>query len=263
LELINFMREKKILKADFGGLGDHLAFSTLAEVCDRNGYDFYLSDTCQFRNNQTLDLVWLQNPYFKGVTHEPANCGHGITDFENMDHNLSMNRNLEIKFGFPESILEHDSKFPIIYYQPKLIDKFKDSLLIDLNGHSFTINGYGYNWPLIEQYINEEINQSNYKSIYFIIPNESNYSNTDYNFNFIRAEHIVTSDIFNYTDTIYSCKKIITIWSGGSHLASAIKWKYNSDLEIVTFSDNISNKSCFCYDNVNYVTGHMINSSWS
>ena len=37
------VREKKILYVNYGGLCDHLVFSTLPEMCNKNGYDFYLS----------------------------------------------------------------------------------------------------------------------------------------------------------------------------------------------------------------------------
>jgi len=61
------MRPKKILYVNYGGLGDHLAFSTLPEVCDKNGYDFYLSDKTKFRDNEIFQLIYNINPFFKGV----------------------------------------------------------------------------------------------------------------------------------------------------------------------------------------------------
>ena len=121
------MRKRKILYVAFGGLGDHLLFSTLPELLDYHGYDFYLSHLSEFRNTQTLDLVWKSNPYFKGISEEPPNCGHGYTDLENQDPEVTLNRNIEVKMGFKESNLPNKSNYPIIYYSPKLIDKFKAS----------------------------------------------------------------------------------------------------------------------------------------
>ena len=51
------VRPKKILYVDFGGLGDHLAFSTLPEICDKNGYDLFLNSKSKFRDNQIFELV--------------------------------------------------------------------------------------------------------------------------------------------------------------------------------------------------------------
>jgi hypothetical protein len=131
-----------------------------------------------------------------------------------------------------------------------------------LNGHSFKANGYGYDWGKINQYISEDVSQNNYRKIFIVVPNEANYSLTDFNFQIEGAEKISVTDIFEYSDMLYSAKRIYTIWSGGSHLASAIKWKYNQGLEIYTFSDN-TKKNIFWYDNVNYIKGFMINSGWS
>jgi len=255
------MREKKILYVAFGGLGDHLLFSTLPELLDSHGYDFYLSHLSEFRNIQTLDLVWKSNPYFKGISEESPNCGHGYTNLENQDTEITLNRNIEIKMGFEESNLPNKSNYPIIYYSPKKIDKFKDCLFIDLNGHSFKGNGYGYDWEKINQYISEDVRQNNYRRIFIVVPNQTNYSLTDFDFQIEGAEKISVSDIFEYTDMLYSSKRIYTIWSGGSHLASSIKWKYHQGLEIFTFSDN-TKKNNFWYDNVNYIRGFMTNSNW-
>lgn len=254
------MSDKKILYVEWGGLGDHLQFSTLPETCHNNGYDFYMSHLSKFRNSQTLELVWEPNPHFKGITEEPPNCGHGYTDLENMDEEVSLNRNWEVKMGFPESTLENGSKYPITHYQPKLIDDFKDCLLIDLNGVHFKNNGYTYNWGSIKEYIENDIKENDYKRVYFINPNDVNYSEAE--FDFVIGEPIFIQNIFEYSDFIYSSKRFFTIWAGGSHLASAIKWKYKPELEIITFSDN-TNKSMFWYDNVDYLRGYVINSPWA
>ena len=250
-------RKKKILYIDFGGLGDHLSFSTLPETCHNNGFDFYLSSRSKIRSPQTLELIWKLNPFFKGVTDEEPNCGHNnYTNLEGYNDELSLNKNMEEKIGFPESDLPHNSKYPIIYRQPNLIEDFKDCLLIDLNGTHFANHGYTYNWVKIKELIEADISKNNYNNVYFIKPSAVNYSNAS--FDFTIGESINVKDIFEYSDMIYSAKKIYTIWAGGSHLGSAIKWKYKPELEIKTFSDNTT-KSCFWYDNVNYLRGYMIN----
>jgi len=254
------MNPKKILYIDFGGLGDHLSFSTLPEMCHLHGFDFYLSSRSKFRSIETFDLVWKCNPFFKGMTDETPNCGHcNYTNLEGYNDEISLNKNMEEKIGFPESKLPHGSKYPIIYYWPKVIDDFKDCLLIDLNGVHCSHNGYIYYWNKIKQFIEDDIECNKYSRIFFINSNKINYSEAS--FNFIIGEPIFIENIFQYTDMIYSSQKFITIWAGSSHLASAIKWKFKPELKIFTFSDN-TKKSCFWYDNVKYFQGYMTNLSW-
>ena len=250
------MENKKILYVEWGGLGDHLQFSTLPEISNKNGYDFYMSHLSKFRNNQTLDLVWSSNPYFKGISEEPPNCGHGYTDISGLNPEISLNRNWVDKIGFGNPDLVNGSKYPAIYYEPKLIEEFKDCLLIDLNGVHFKDNGYTYNWNLIKGHIESDIAEKKYKNIYFIEPNDVNYSNA--RFDFTIGKSIFIKNIFDYADFIYSSKKFFTIWAGGSHLASAIKWKYKPELELSTFTNNTS-KCMFWYDNVDYLKGFMVN----
>ena len=135
---------KKILYIDFGGLGDHLAFTTIPEVCYKNGYDLYLSSKSKFRDSQIYSLVWELNPFFKGITDEEPNCGHdGLTNLNDYDYNLSVNRNYEIKMGFANTILENNSKYPILYYKPNQLEEYSDYILLDLN--SVSVSDYDLN----------------------------------------------------------------------------------------------------------------------
>lgn len=247
--------KKKILFVDFGGLGDHLAWSTIPETCHNNGYDFYLSDKSVFKSQETFDLVWNQNPFFKGIIAEEPNCGHNnYTNLEGYNDEISTNKNLEEKMGFSESTLEHGSKYPVIYYQPTFVDKFEDSLLIDFNGVHVAGHGYVHNWDKIKNHVEDHIRNSNYKNVYFILPNTTNYSKMS--LDFVIGESITVNNIFEYADIIYSSKSFFTLWSGGSHLSSAIKWKYKQELSVYTFTDNLK-KSCFWYDNIEYLNGYM------
>ena len=251
------MRPKKILYIDYGGLGDHLAFSALAELCDKNGYDLYLSDKTKFRDNQIFELVWKSNPFFKGVTSEEPNCGHdGYTDLladGGYDLSLSVHRNFEIKIGFPDSMLDHKSVYPVIYYTPKKIDEYEDYILLDLNA----VNTFGqYNLEIVKNHILQNKNEK----FLVIAPNYAN-SIVDYEFfNDLNAVEITTKDIFNYCDLIFSCKKLICLWSGSSVLSSAIKNQFKKNLEIECFKNytnhesfGVGDKTHFWYDNINYI----------
>lgn len=248
------MKDKKILYIDFGGLGDHLAFSTIPEMCYRNGYDLYLSDRTKFRDNQIFELVWKLNPFFKGITDEAPNCGHdGYTNLENYDYNESIHRNYEIKIGFNDTKLEHGSKYPIIYYTPSKINEYEDYILIDLNSVSIS----EYDLDVIKNHV---LNHKN-ENFLFISPT---YSKPIINIDFLSGTNVTeikTKDIFNYADLIFSCKKIICLWSGSSVLSSTIKNQYKSNLEIDCFKNykihsnfGVSDKTHFWYENINYIS---------
>lgn len=243
---------KKILYVDFGGLGDHLAFSTIPKVCHENGYEFYLSNRSKFRHTDTLELVWKLNPYFKGLTNEEPNCGHGnYTNLENFNYNLSLHRNFEIKMGFENTVLENNSKYGIIYYVPKKLIEYNECILLDLHSFSQT----NYNSEKIKSEISKYINCK----IISIIPSYGTPVEMNDFFKTFNIEYITTKDIFNYCDLIFSCKKFICLWSGGSVLASIIKNQYKPDLEIDCFTFNtdlnwgVTDKLMFWYENINYI----------
>lgn len=243
------MRQKKILYVDWGGLGDHLQFSTLPEAFDKYGFDFYLNESSKFRNPKILDLVWKNNPYFKGLTNESPNCGH-ISQSLMFNHNLSINRNWEITYQ-----VDNNSEYSKIYYKPKNLQKYNEHILLDLNSFSIT----DYNQQIIQNYI-DLLGDVKLLSIV----TESDFSksvvNSDF-YNHFKIEFIKTIDIFHYCDLIYSSKKFICVWSGSSVLASAIKNYFKKNLEVVCFNSHknildwgISNKSYFWYDNIKYIT---------
>ena len=241
------MREKKILFVDYGGLGDHLQFSTLPEAFDKQGFDTYISDKSLFRSKETYDLVWGNNPFVKGYSNEAPNCGH-INSYIQPAPGESMNRNWEIIFG-----ADNNSNYPIIYKEPNTLDEYKGSLVIDLNGFS---QPNIYNFSIIKERIDEIISQNEFSNIYFIIPNGINYSKSTNIINIENSINISISNIFEYCDIINSCSRFISIWSGGSHLSSAIKNKFNKELITNCFCDN-TNKSFYWYDNVDYIQGAM------
>ena len=240
------MRPKKILYVNWGGLGDHLQFSTLPEAFDKIGYDTYISSSSQFRSMETYDLVWKLNPYIKGFSNEQANCGH-IGNFQLSNKGFSMNRNWEIVFG-----ADNNGNLPIIYYEPKNIENYKNSLLIDINSFSCT----DYNYDKIKEVINNNILSNNFDNIYYLLPSKANYSKS--HVLDINCTQITTDNIFEYCDLINSCKKFICVWSGSSVLAAAIN-KNNAvqiDCFIPRYQDNnwgVNDKSFYWYNNINYL----------
>jgi hypothetical protein len=244
---------KKILFINYGGLGDHLQFTTLPEAFHQLGYETYISSRSHFRSKETWDLVWRDNPYIRGVSDEEPNCGH-IGPFDLCHKEYSMNRNWELMFGATDVTTENDSRYPVIYYQPKNMPLYNDSLIIDLNGFS---QPNIYNFEVIQDKVNNIIKENKFKNIFNIMPSQANYSKQTNKIEISGVKNVTSRDIFVYADMIYSCKRFVSIWSGGSQLDSAIKGKYNSKLDIDCFSDN-TDHSFYNYDNVNYVRGAMV-----
>lgn len=250
------MKDKKILYVNWGGLGDHLSFSTLPEIFTHLGYDFYINDKSSFRSQEIYDLVWGCNPYVKGLTSENANCGHidnwGVGTPVVFDKSMSMHSNIERLYG-----ISGDCNYPILYYTPKNIFEYNDSIVLDLN--AFSVADHPHNINKIMEYI-----QSLESKKVFYILSDSSYGRSIIDVSTIREYNftpIKTKNIFNYVDLIYSCKKFSSFWSGGSHIAASIKHRYKNELEIDCLkvanlgpSDwGINNKSFFWYDNVNYI----------
>jgi hypothetical protein len=226
--------DKKILYVNWGGIGDHLAFTTLPEIFSNLGYEFYISDKSIFRDPKVYDLIWGSNPYVKGVTSEPANCGHienwGVKEPVVFIKNLTTYRNIEMLYG-----VDNGNDYGKIYYKPNKIDDVKDYILLDLN--SFTIKEYDNN--KLKEYL---LKYKNKKILVVLTDTYPKLVVNDEFFNGLNVDFITTRDIFHYVDLIFSCKKFICLWSGSSILSSIIKHQYNNELEIECFKKIIDNK---------------------
>lgn len=237
-----------ILSAYHGGLGDNLQFSTLPEeFFKQQGRETYIWSKANFRNPEIYELVWGHNPYVKGIKDGEWNAG----DTPEIGH-----RNITgdcISNWEALHNLQPTNKYPKIYYRPKKIEQFSDSIIVDLSSISLS---YDQN-KIIELY--DSIKKQYNKVFYGIefknkINNKGSY--TTYNVNVDAIIEI--ENIFVYVDIIYSSYGIISLHSGQSHLASAIKADYNKNLEIFALMDEDSyqyqyNKGIFIFDNVNYL----------
>jgi hypothetical protein len=244
---------KKILYVDFGGLGDHLAWSTIPKICHENGYDFYLSSKSKFRSKEILDLVWNSNPFFKGIIDDEPNCGHdNYTNLENFNYQLSIHRNMEIKMGFEHTTTTDNSKYGTIHYHPKNLENFNDHILIDLN----SVSTNDYNIEIIKTNLLQYFDQK----IICILPTYSTpFIDIEFFKNF-NVDFVLTKNIYHYCDLIFSSKKFICLWSGGSVLSPIIKNQYKKNLEIDCFKNynatpnfGFTDKTHFWYENINYI----------
>lgn len=221
---------KRILSQPWGGLGDNFQYSTLPERFAEIGDEFYISDKNVYRNPLTYDLVWKTNPYVKGISNEPDNVG-GCVPF--IPHVTGKTRiyNWEICHG-----LEPKNELPKLYYQPKMIEYLKESILVDFSGHT--------TW-IVPNHL-DEILKENFNDRKIIIPT-SPHANKQYQ-EFRYDEKIETKDLFHFADMIHSCYYFVCSFSGNAVLASALN-KQNTTCFTpkpnVAFAD-------FQFPNINY-----------
>tara|TARA_Y100001970_G_scaffold266746_1_gene355792 strand:+ start:354 stop:1079 length:726 start_codon:yes stop_codon:yes gene_type:complete len=235
-----------ILSAFHGGLGDNLQFSTLPEEFHKQqGRDTYIWSKASFRNQEIYDLVWGCNPYIKGVKDGTWTAG----DTPEIGHKTLISdciMNWEALHG-----LEPTNRYPKIYYEPKKIHGFDDTLLVDLSSISITYDSE----QILELYdtIKKIHNDMKFFGVEFtnkikdatII--EPDVDNT-----------ILIEDIFTYVDLMYSSFGVVSLHSGQNHLASAIKNQYNNDLSVYCLMDDVEyvrqkTKGIFVFDNVTYL----------
>lgn len=247
----------KIIYIDWGGLGDHLQFSTLPENFHKQGHKTYISNFSKYRRSDIKELVWGSNPYISGFSSEIPNVGHLGVSIP-MDNKLSMNHNWEILSGIQWQDSTMHMNYPIIYKDPNYKEEFHNALLIDLNTHALAGSIAAYE-DSINQHISKVLATEVYTNVYIIDQASCSYSLSTQNINIPNSINIQTKDIFDYYNTVASCKKIICVASGSHVMAVAIKNKHNPLLKIDCFSDfgewdgyQYQNKSFFWWDTVNY-----------
>jgi hypothetical protein len=215
--------------------GDYLMMSNLPELFYKK-YNLYtyISDKCEYHNDDTYNLLFEQNPYVKGKT--------------NKEHNIFVNcRNPIInEFESTRYCKEFDlfdcDKIPKIYYEPKKIDKYENAILFDVASRS-----YKHFIPTIQEMANNKLkeikNTDENLKIYVL-----KYKNLDDTIHRlipnIQFDYIEVENIFDYIDILGNIKYYIGINSGSSLTASSIKEYYNPELK------------CFFYTPTGYDAGN-------
>ena len=236
------------LAQPWGGLGDNLQFSTLPRLYSELGIDFYLSNENAYRNSEIYDFCWANNPYVKGVANHPATigaCAPGAP--EGMVDNIVAAA--EIRHGFPGT-----SKYPEVYYEPKLIEELSNKTIVDLSAHSVIACGIQtlYDVQKLHSLIDAHISKDD---VLFVKFKNINPSFIEHQFDF-NYQTIEIENLFQYADYIHSCKEYYCMYSGGNSMAAAIKAKYNSNVKINCFLyrtlEEHKKMGFFVYDNVHY-----------
>jgi len=227
-----------IIQQGYGGLGDHLQFSTLPELYAHQGYRVYLSTANNYRNNEIFDLVWKHNPYIEGVSDLPGNAG--TIKNENIKWSLdSWIQEIEVAHGFTEN----NNTYPKIYYKPKYISDLSNTVLYDTTvisqpQYSPDNKVLEYFQNVFHRYPGKDIKKIEYLSI------------ENRHVPHLEHEKYYVTSIYDLCDAIYSCKAIVCLLSGCNALSSAIKGdRPTPDIISVTMNPHKSN---WKFGNVEY-----------
>ena len=229
-----------VISQPWGGLGDNLQFSTLPKLYAEQGYDVYISSQNAVRNQEIYDLVWGMNPYIQGIVNAPPNAG--ACKGYNPRQTTNPIKNMELM----HNLTNGTSAYPIIYYKPKYRSDLSNCLLFDTTSIS-------YRYPddtIIHEAFTDIFNK--YPTLIKRRVVFKNFKNRE--IPQLDTDIIEVNNVFEYCDMIYSCNVFLSLLSGQSALASAIK-QNNPTPEIYTNlpSTHLWNKGDnYIYDNINY-----------
>ena len=262
-----------IIRQPWGGLGDNLQFSTLPELYAAKGHDVYISRYNTVRNPEIHDLVWGCNPYIKGYSDNTPNCGAPPYHF--LKHPCIVTA-WEVQFGFGEI-----NKYPKIYYDYQHVDSLKDKVLIDL---SYTTNTFDSKIvvPIVNRLISTIFRGKKACQVVFKTDFQPNFTRKEapvqshfgYEANSILSKtaakdakeglpHFVfknrielnlpdfeVCNIFDYCDAISCAYGFITLFSGASVLASAIRQDEETPMIYVL---KHTTDGIYIFDNIHYI----------
>lgn len=233
--------KSKVIGGLAGGLGDHLALSTLPEMYVKNGYTVYISDTQEFRSDEIYDLVWKLNPFVKGKSNLPVNVTPVDRPWGPNDGNFIKYR--EIQCGVTNGY----RKYPVVYYTPKRIAELADYLIVDSG--SVSANEGNADYAKSFQTIYDKYPHLERRLLKFKLGYKGHKSFTPKN-NIVPTYEI--ENMYHLCDVLFTCKVFVSGVSGSSHLASAIK-QDSPTPEIYSFySGPMPSNVLFKMDNVNY-----------
>jgi len=110
-----------VIQVPFGGLGDHLAYSSLPELLwEQKRIKTFISNKSIFRSAAIRDFVWGLNPYVEFTDEK------GWFTYQASEHNFStLDEYLQSLFGLKAQ------GCPKIYYKPKVIEQVKAKVIVD------------------------------------------------------------------------------------------------------------------------------------
>lgn len=220
------MAQKLVINHTWNGLGDLLATSTLPEIYTRMGYDVYMSDKQEFKNEGAKALI-MGNPYLKGFADEETNLTYCHTFSRPFPYDNCPNINYVARIE-QMSVGQIYNNYPKLYYNPVYREEWKDVTFVDFNCFS---DKHKHPFDRYREHV---------------------FSNND---NIVvQSENYQTKTIWEYIDVIYSCKKFICMFSGSMVVASGVN---SRNVECITTKEYLDNRihalgNVFIFDNITY-----------
>lgn len=236
------MDDSVIISQNWGGLGDNLQFSTLAEAFFNQGKKVYISSQNVCRTQECFDLVWDSNPFISGVSDLPPNAGQcRETNYLELSSIPNFMHRWERAHGLPAV-----SQYPKIYYKPKIIESLRDFYIIDMNS---TTTNYGIEHLGEFLHTFQKFHRAERKDIIQVaFPNKI----TKHEIPIPGVDKIMINDIFHYCDVINSVKGFATVFSGACVLASAIRQNRDRPSIHCLVTKQFYNVGFFIFPNVRY-----------
>jgi hypothetical protein len=204
-----------IIYQPWGGLGDNLQFSTLPELFHAKGMRTLIASSNVVRNAEIDKLVWHENPFVSGKSHEPANAGAcKIDGLSRFPLSLSFIERIESAHGLPPS-----NRHPKIYYNSRSLSQLFGAIVIDIGSIAFK-----HNPEETKQYIESVFENYHYDfkdAVQIEFTNQISNDHIDYRI--VGMRRLPVENIFEYCDILNSCRALLTVHSGAHSLAVAIR----------------------------------------
>lgn len=205
-----------VIQVPFGGLGDHLAYSSLPELLwKQKGIKTFISNMSIFRNEGIRDFVWGLNPYINFVDEK------GWFINERLRDNIVIDEYLQELFHL------EGNGYPKTYYKPRVIEELRGQNIVDPScGATGKANGYFERefYKRFIAYLKEYVGE-------FILITHKNIGNQNDLCELIRTEFkpgcFSAGTLEELSDVLYSANERYLLHSGGASLAAALKLKSN------------------------------------
>lgn len=211
-------KEKQlVIQIPFGGLGDHLAYSSLPELLwQQKDIKTFISNKSIFRSKAIRSFVWELNPY---VTFTDAK---GWFTYKPLEHNFhTMDKYFQSLFNL------QGGGHPKIYYKPKLIEQLKEKTIVDPSfGPSGKANGYykkGFYESFVD-YIQKNVGE------FVLITHNHTYTKRDFEQYVKRTfnpDCYNVSTIEELADVLFSACNRYLLHSGACSLSAALNLQSN------------------------------------
>jgi len=207
-------RDKQlIIQVPFGGLGDHLTYSSLPELLwEQKGIKTFISNKSVFRSKAICDFVWGLNLY---VT---------FTDEKGWFTYKPLGNNYPTLDGYFQKLFDlSGNECPKVYYKPRIIEQIRGKDIVDPSfGPSGKANGYyekDFHKRFVE-YLKNNINE------FILITYHHSKTKNPLEELIKRTSNPNCYSIFTIeelADVLFSAQKRYVLYSGAASISAALR----------------------------------------